>query len=54
MANLSKSKVGSGRMKTFYAILIPVLILFIAFNTFPLLTGFSTALPTQRALVHTK
>ena len=39
MASLAKSKIGSGRMKTFYAILIPVLILFVAFNTFPLLTG---------------
>ena len=39
MANLTKSKVGSARMKTFYAILIPVLILFVAFNTFPLITG---------------
>lgn len=40
MAKLAKSKIGSGRMKTFYAILIPVLILFIAFNTYPLITGF--------------
>ena len=40
MAQVAKSKIGSGRMKTFYAILIPVLILFVAFNTFPLLTGF--------------
>ncbi|WP_102372223.1 carbohydrate ABC transporter permease [Enorma phocaeensis] len=39
MASLTKSKVGSARMKTFYAILIPVLILFVAFNTFPLITG---------------
>ena len=34
------AKVGSGRNKTFMAILIPVLVLFCAFNTFPLLTGF--------------
>ena len=34
------TKVGSGRNKTFIAILIPVLVLFIAFNTFPLVTGF--------------
>ena len=40
MASLAKSKVGSGRDKTFYAILIPILILFVAFNTFPLITGF--------------
>lgn len=36
----SATKVGSGRNKTFIAILIPVLVLFIAFNTFPLVTGF--------------
>ena len=40
MASLAKSKVGSGRDKTFYAILIPILILFVAFNTIPLITGF--------------
>ena len=40
MASLAKSKVGSSRMKTFYAILIPVLVLFVAFNTYPLITGF--------------
>ena len=40
MASLAKSKVGAGRDKTFYAILIPILILFVAFNTFPLITGF--------------
>lgn len=27
-------------MKTFYAILIPALVLFVAFNTYPLITGF--------------
>ena len=40
MASLAKSKVGSSRMKTFYAILIPALVLFVAFNTYPLITGF--------------
>lgn len=40
MASLAKSKVGSSRMKTFYAILTPVLVLFVAFNTYPLITGF--------------
>lgn len=40
MASLAKSKVGSSRMRTFYAILIPVLVLFVAFNTYPLITGF--------------
>ena len=40
MASLAQSKVGSSRMKTFYAILIPVLVLFVAFNTYPLITGF--------------
>ena len=40
MANLAKAKIGSGRNKTFMAILIPVLVLFVAFNTFPLITGF--------------
>ena len=40
MASLAKGKVGSSRMKTFYAILIPVLVLFVAFNTYPLITGF--------------
>ena len=39
MANLAKAKVGSDRNRTFLLILIPVLILFVAFNTFPLLTG---------------
>ncbi|MBM6777489.1 carbohydrate ABC transporter permease [Collinsella ihumii] len=34
------TKVGSGRNKTFMAILIPVLVIFCAFNTFPLITGF--------------
>ena len=40
MASLAKSKIGSGRARTFYAILIPVLVLFVAFNTYPLITGF--------------
>ena len=40
MASLAKSKIGSGRARTFYAILIPVLVLFVAFNTYPLVTGF--------------
>lgn len=40
MATLAKGKVGTNRMRTFYAILIPVLILFVAFNTYPLITGF--------------
>ena len=40
MASLAKSKPGSDRNRTFLMILIPVLILFCAFNTFPLLTGF--------------
>lgn len=40
MANLTKSKVGSKRDRTFLMILIPVLIVFMAFNTVPLLTGF--------------
>lgn len=40
MATTAVSKAGSDRSRTFLAILIPVLILFIAFNTIPLLTGF--------------
>ncbi|MBE5024131.1 sugar ABC transporter permease [Olsenella sp. DSM 107455] len=40
MASLAKAKTGSDRNRTFLMILIPVLILFCAFNTFPLLTGF--------------
>lgn len=40
MATRAKGKVGTNRMRTFYAILIPVLILFVAFNTYPLITGF--------------
>ena len=40
MASTAVAKAGSDRNRTFLAILIPVLILFIAFNTIPLLTGF--------------
>ena len=40
MANLAMSKAGSDRNRTFLMILIPVLVLFVAFNTIPLLTGF--------------
>ena len=40
MATAAVSKAGSDRNRTFLAILIPVLVLFIAFNTIPLLTGF--------------
>lgn len=40
MASLAKARNGSDRNRTFLLILIPVLILFVAFNTFPLLTGF--------------
>lgn len=40
MASLAKAKTGSDRNRTFLMILIPVLVLFCAFNTFPLLTGF--------------
>ena len=40
MATTAVSKAGSDRNRTFLAILIPVLILFCAFNTIPLLTGF--------------
>ncbi|MBM6775567.1 carbohydrate ABC transporter permease [Olsenella profusa] len=40
MASLAKAKNGSDRNRTFLLILIPVLIVFMAFNTFPLLTGF--------------
>lgn len=40
MATTAVSKAGTDRNRTFLAILIPVLILFIAFNTVPLLTGF--------------
>ncbi len=40
MASTAVSKAGSDRNRTFLAILIPVLILFVAFNTIPLLTGF--------------
>ena len=36
----STAAIGSNRRKTFMAILIPVLVLFCAFNTFPLITGF--------------
>ena len=39
MATIAKSKVGSSRQRTFMMILVPVLVLFVAFNTFPLLTG---------------
>ena len=40
MASTAVAKAGSARNRTFLAILIPVLILFCAFNTIPLLTGF--------------
>ena len=40
MASTAVAKAGSDRSRTFLAILIPVLILFCAFNTVPLLTGF--------------
>ena len=40
MASTAVAKAGSDRNRTFLAILIPVLVLFIAFNTVPLLTGF--------------
>ena len=40
MASTAVAKAGSNRNRTFLAILIPVLILFCAFNTIPLLTGF--------------
>lgn len=40
MANLATSRAGSDRNRTFLMILIPVLVLFVAFNTIPLLTGF--------------
>ena len=40
MANLATSKAGSDRNRTFLMILIPVLVLFVVFNTIPLLTGF--------------
>lgn len=40
MATRAQGKVGTNRMRTFYTILIPVLILFVAFNTYPLITGF--------------
>ena len=40
MASTAVSRAGSDRNRTFLAILIPVLILFVAFNTIPLLTGF--------------
>ena len=40
MASTAVAKAGSDRNRTFLAILIPVLVLFIAFNTIPLLTGF--------------
>ena len=40
MASTAVAKAGSDRNRTFLAILIPVLILFCAFNTVPLLTGF--------------
>ncbi len=40
MANLATTKAGSDRNRTFLMILIPVLVLFVAFNTIPLLTGF--------------
>lgn len=36
----STAAIGSNRRKTFMAILIPVLVLFCAFNTIPLITGF--------------
>ena len=40
MANLATSKAGSDRNRTFLMILIPVLVLFVALNPIPLLTGF--------------
>ncbi len=40
MVSTAVSRAGSDRNRTFLAILIPVLILFCAFNTIPLLTGF--------------
>lgn len=40
MVSTAVAKAGSDRNRTFLAILIPVLILFCAFNTIPLLTGF--------------
>ena len=36
----STAAIGSNRRKTFMAILVPVLVLFCAFNTIPLITGF--------------
>lgn len=40
MASLATTKAGSDRNRTFLMILIPVLILFVLFNTVPLITGF--------------
>lgn len=40
MASIAKAKAGSDRNRTFLLILIPVLAIFVAFNTIPLLTGF--------------
>lgn len=40
MAQAAKAKIGSARNRTFMAILIPVLVIFILFNTIPLITGF--------------
>ncbi len=40
MANLATSKAGCDRIRSFLKILIPVLVVFVAFNTIPLLTGF--------------
>lgn len=40
MAQTAKAKIGSARNRTFMAILIPVLVIFILFNTIPLITGF--------------
>ena len=40
MAQTAKAKIGSARNRTFMAILIPVLVIFVLFNTIPLITGF--------------
>ena len=48
MASTAVSKAGSDRNRTFLAILIPVLVLFIAFNPVPLLTGFFYSFPDSK------
>ena len=48
MAQTAKAKIGSARNRTFMAILIPVLVIFVLFNTIPLITGFFYSLTDSK------